>query len=61
MTPSGKLDRRRVLADFGLDPSKPFEVEDLLRSTRYTWQGASNYVRLDPLARVGHILKPVAG
>jgi len=45
------------LAELGLDPDAPFEVEDLIDGARYTWQGARNYVRLDPVERVAHVLR----
>jgi starch synthase (maltosyl-transferring) len=45
------------LARFGLDPSRPFEVEDLLTDARYTWQGSRNYVALDPWKIPAHILR----
>ena len=44
------------LADWGLTPAAPVEVLDLISSERYYWRGEWNYVRLDPDARVGHIL-----
>jgi starch synthase (maltosyl-transferring) len=47
------------LADLGLSEDVPFEVEDLLSGARYTWRGARNYVRLDPMDKVGHILRLV--
>ncbi|HET6398802.1 MAG TPA: alpha-amylase family glycosyl hydrolase, partial [Candidatus Thermoplasmatota archaeon] len=36
----------------GLDPARPFEVEDLLTGHRYTWSGRANYVELDPVHRM---------
>ncbi len=61
------LDPRRVretmvhvpIGDLGLGEDEPFEVEDLLTGTRYTWRGTRNYVRLDPAERVGHLLRVV--
>ncbi|HMJ16467.1 MAG TPA: alpha-1,4-glucan--maltose-1-phosphate maltosyltransferase, partial [Polyangiaceae bacterium] len=47
------------LAELGLSEDTPFEVEDLLSGTRYTWRGARNYVRLDPSDKVGHLLRLV--
>ncbi|HEY6560943.1 MAG TPA: alpha-1,4-glucan--maltose-1-phosphate maltosyltransferase [Polyangiaceae bacterium] len=47
------------LAELGLSEDVPFEVEDLLSGARYTWRGARNYVRLDPMDKVGHILRLV--
>jgi starch synthase (maltosyl-transferring) len=43
----------------GLDSAKPYQLQDLLDAVRYDWNGESNYVRLDPVERVAHILKPV--
>lgn len=45
------------LALFGLDGSRPFEVEDLLTDARYTWHGSRNYVALDPWKIPAHILR----
>ena len=44
------------LGDWGLSPGASIEVLDLISSERYYWRGEWNYVRLDPQARVGHIL-----
>jgi starch synthase (maltosyl-transferring) len=43
------------IADLGIAPDAPYVVEDLLDSTRYTWRGAWNYVRLDPAERMAHV------
>ena len=45
------------LTDWGLTPDSTVEVLDLLSNERYYWRGEWNYVRLDPQARVGHILQ----
>jgi starch synthase (maltosyl-transferring) len=45
------------LAELGLDADTPYIVEDLLTGARYSWRGARNYVRLDPLLQPGHILR----
>jgi starch synthase (maltosyl-transferring) len=44
------------LTDWGVPPGAAIEVLDLISSERYFWRGEWNYVRLDPEARVGHIL-----
>ena len=44
------------LVEWGLAPGSPVEVVDLISGERYYWRGEWNYVRLDPEARVGHIL-----
>jgi starch synthase (maltosyl-transferring) len=50
---------RVPLSAFGLDPVRPYDVVDLLDNLRYRWQGESVYVRLDPVERVAHVLKPI--
>ncbi len=45
------------LADFDLDAHEPYQVHDLLGDERYTWNGAWNFVRLDPGVLPAHILK----
>ena len=47
---------RLPLADWGLGAAAPVEVLDLISDEHYYWRGEWNYVRLDPDARVGHIL-----
>jgi starch synthase (maltosyl-transferring) len=41
--------------ELGLAPGAHYVVEDLLDGARYLWQGAWNYVRLDPGLRMAHI------
>ncbi len=43
------------VADLGLPADQPYEIEDLLTGTRYTWAGPRNYVRLDPAAMPAHV------
>jgi starch synthase (maltosyl-transferring) len=52
---------RVPLGTLGLDPVRPYEVEDLLDGMRWRWQGESAYVRLDPRERMAHVMKPVIG
>ena len=47
---------RLPLTEWGLGPDATVEVRDLLWNERYFWRGEWNYVRLDPDARVAHIL-----
>jgi starch synthase (maltosyl-transferring) len=47
---------RLPLDAWALPPDAPVEVLDLLSEERYFWRGEWNYVRLDPQARVAHIL-----
>jgi starch synthase (maltosyl-transferring) len=44
------------LGEWGLPAGASIEVLDLISTERYYWRGEWNYVRLDPQARVGHIL-----
>jgi len=44
------------LADWGLPAGAAVEVRDLISMEHYYWRGEWNYVRLDPEARVGHVL-----
>jgi starch synthase (maltosyl-transferring) len=45
------------LHEFRLDPDLPFQVDDLLSGAHFQWQGARNYVELNPAAMPAHILK----
>jgi starch synthase (maltosyl-transferring) len=45
------------LPEFGLDPSQPYAVHDLLSGARYQWRGPRNYVELDPGKIPAHVLK----
>ncbi len=45
------------LADLGVGTEKPFQVHDLLSGARYLWQGARNYVSLDPAHAPAHIFR----
>ena len=39
----------------GLDATRPFQVHDLLTDARYLWNGARNYVALDPAHSPAHL------
>jgi starch synthase (maltosyl-transferring) len=43
------------LAALGIAEQEPFEVHDLLGGERYRWQGAANYVALDPHTLPAHV------
>jgi starch synthase (maltosyl-transferring) len=43
------------LAALGLDEGDVFTVDDQLSGAAYTWHGAANYVRLDPLEEPAHV------
>jgi starch synthase (maltosyl-transferring) len=45
------------LNEFEIPQDVPFEVEDLLTESRYTWNGPRNYVELNPATLPGHILR----
>jgi len=45
------------LADFQLASKQSYQVHDLLTGARYLWQGARNYVELNPSVLPGHIFK----
>jgi starch synthase (maltosyl-transferring) len=51
----GTLDLR--LAELGLSPDRPFEVQDLLQAKKFTWQGARNFVELDPQHSPTHVFR----
>ena len=44
-------------AEWNIPPTRTIEAVDLLSDERYYWRGEWNYVRLDPQARVAHILE----
>ncbi len=54
-TQSGWLDV--PLDYFGLDPSQTYQAHDLLTDSRYLWQGARNYIELNPHVMPAHILR----
>jgi starch synthase (maltosyl-transferring) len=45
------------LEPFHLDPQQPYQVHDLLTHARYFWQGARNYVELNPQSVPAHIFR----
>jgi starch synthase (maltosyl-transferring) len=45
------------LPALGVDPERPFEVQDLITGRAFTWQGPRNYVELRPEAQPGHIFR----
>jgi len=45
------------LDELQIPQDRAFEAEDLLTGERYLWQGARNYVELNPSRLSGHILK----
>jgi starch synthase (maltosyl-transferring) len=53
-TQSGWLDL--PLEEFEIDPHQAYQVHDLLGEGRYFWQGARNFVQLNPHVLPAHIL-----
>jgi starch synthase (maltosyl-transferring) len=45
------------LADLGVASDKPYQVHDLLSGARFLWQGARNFVSLDPAHTPAHIFR----
>jgi len=45
------------LAELGIDRDRAYEVEDLLSGTSYLWQGARNYLQLDPQVSAAHVFR----
>jgi len=43
------------LADLGIAAGASYEVHDGLTDARYVWNGARNYVRLDPAVMPAHV------
>ena len=46
-----------ALESLGLDLRQSYQVHDLLSDARYLWQGARNYVELDPQLVPAHIFQ----
>jgi len=45
------------LEALGLDPRRPFVVDDLLGASAYVWQGGANYVELHPDHQPAHLFR----
>ncbi len=45
------------LAELGIDPQQPYQVQDLLSGGTFTWQGPRNFVELDPARWPAHVLR----
>ncbi|MEQ1861102.1 MAG: alpha-1,4-glucan--maltose-1-phosphate maltosyltransferase [Chthoniobacteraceae bacterium] len=45
------------LEDFGLSEQEVYQVHDLLTGERFHWKGRSNFVRLNPAERPGHVFR----
>ena len=45
------------LEAFGLDPHQAYQMHDLITDARFLWQGARNFVRLDPHVVPAHVMR----
>ena len=45
------------LAALGLEPARPYQMHDLLTGAHFLWQGARNFVRLEPARAPAHIFR----
>jgi starch synthase (maltosyl-transferring) len=45
------------LEALGLDARQPFQAHDLLSGARFLWQGARNFVALDPAQGPAHVFR----
>ena len=45
------------LHEWGLDPTQPYQVHDLLTGSRYLWNDSPNYVELDPHGSPAHVFR----
>ncbi|HEY5154655.1 MAG TPA: alpha-1,4-glucan--maltose-1-phosphate maltosyltransferase [Acidimicrobiales bacterium] len=44
-------------AALGLDPARPFEVDDVLGGHRFAWQGEHAFIELDPKSHPAHVFR----
>ncbi|MDF2459999.1 MAG: glgE [Nitrospira sp.] len=45
------------LASLGVEPDRPFQVQDLLTNAHYLWQGRRNYIEINPHSAPAHIFR----
>jgi starch synthase (maltosyl-transferring) len=45
------------LDSMGLEPGHPYQVHELIGESRHLWNGARNYVELDPKSFPVHVLR----
>ncbi|MBI2704192.1 MAG: alpha-1,4-glucan--maltose-1-phosphate maltosyltransferase [Actinobacteria bacterium] len=45
----------------GVDPSRPYQVHDLIADRTFTWEGPHVYVELDPHEQPGHLFRVTQG
>jgi len=45
------------IKDWGLEPTRSYQVHDLLSDARYLWHGSRNYIELDPQIVAAHIFR----
>ncbi len=54
-TQSGWVDL--PLQELGLDPTRPYQLHDLLADAHYTWNGHWNYIELNPHVLPAHVFR----
>jgi starch synthase (maltosyl-transferring) len=45
------------LASLGIEPDRPYQMHDLLSGARFLWNGARNFVQLDPQRSPAHVFR----
>jgi starch synthase (maltosyl-transferring) len=45
------------LAALGIEPAIPYQMHDLITGARFLWQGARNFVQLDPQRSPAHVFR----
>jgi starch synthase (maltosyl-transferring) len=45
------------LAELGIDPGKPYQMEDLMSGQSFVWKGSRNYVELNPAVCPAHVFR----
>ena len=45
------------LGEWSMSLDQQYQVHDLLSDARYLWQGATNYVELDPAGSQAHVFR----
>jgi starch synthase (maltosyl-transferring) len=45
------------LDELAIDPHHPYQMHDLLNDARYLWNGAHNYIELNPQISQAHVFK----
>ena len=48
------------VAELGIDPDRPYQLQDLLGGKTFTWQGPRNFVQLDPHQSPAHVFRVIS-